>query len=274
MKIFCITITIKILFILTSVLFFSQCSPQDDLPKETQWSASKAPRLSMRKMLHRTIPLKSILGNVAPNSLPPAVNFRIEEHFLSFSDGQIRYLQMKGSRKTTVLLLHGATFRAELWQKLGTMKRLASRGYNVISADLPRHGKSSNPKIHEDLYLSQFIQKLHLHYVVAIGHSYAGRYLLPFLASRPSELVGAVLVSPTGIEKNRKKLASTNTPTLIIWGQRDELIPVRYANVLRSSIPNAQLKILRDAQHECYIDAADAFHETIMKFIYQLRTID
>src|SRR5690606_9902699 len=43
--------------------------------------------------------------------------------------------------------------------------------------------------------------------------------------------------------------AAVQTPTLILWGARDPVAPLRTGHVLRSLIPAAELKIIPDAEH-------------------------
>src|SRR5436305_5509364 len=62
-------------------------------------------------------------------------------------------------------------------------------------------------------------------------------------------------------------IAVTGQPTLIIWGEKDELIPLKYAERLHREIPHSQLVIIPNAKHFALFDAPDAVPELLVDFI-------
>jgi pimeloyl-ACP methyl ester carboxylesterase len=46
-----------------------------------------------------------------------------------------------------------------------------------------------------------------------------------------------------------KRLHRITAPTLLVWGQRDGLVPTIYADEFRSRIPNATVEVLENAAH-------------------------
>jgi pimeloyl-ACP methyl ester carboxylesterase len=46
-----------------------------------------------------------------------------------------------------------------------------------------------------------------------------------------------------------RDLATIATPTLIVWGDRDQFLPVEQAITLYRLLPNAQLAIIPNADH-------------------------
>ena len=56
-------------------------------------------------------------------------------------------------------------------------------------------------------------------------------------------------------------------PTLIIWGEKDQQIPVRYANRLHREIPNSQLVTVPDAGHLILFDAPGAVADALVDFV-------
>ena len=48
----------------------------------------------------------------------------------------------------------------------------------------------------------------------------------------------------------RDQLHRLQAPTLIIWGDKDKVLPLAHAFIGQSSIPNARLHIIRDAGHD------------------------
>ena len=65
-------------------------------------------------------------------------------------------------------------------------------------------------------------------------------------------------------------IAVTGQPTLIIWGEKDEHIPLKYAERLHREIPHSQLVIVPNANHLVLFDAPDAVAEVLVDFIQGL----
>jgi pimeloyl-ACP methyl ester carboxylesterase len=56
-------------------------------------------------------------------------------------------------------------------------------------------------------------------------------------------------------------------PTLIIWGERDPLIPVRHAYEAHERIPGSRLEIFPDAGHFPYLDDPKRFASVVLDFV-------
>jgi pimeloyl-ACP methyl ester carboxylesterase len=56
-------------------------------------------------------------------------------------------------------------------------------------------------------------------------------------------------------------------PTLIVWGERDPLIPVRHAYEAHERIPGSRLEIFPGAGHFPYRDDPRRFAEVLMDFM-------
>jgi pimeloyl-ACP methyl ester carboxylesterase len=65
-------------------------------------------------------------------------------------------------------------------------------------------------------------------------------------------------------------LSRTGQPTLIIWGEKDEQTPLKYAERLHREIPNSQLVTLPNAGHYSIFDAADGVAKAIVEFVRAL----
>jgi pimeloyl-ACP methyl ester carboxylesterase len=56
-------------------------------------------------------------------------------------------------------------------------------------------------------------------------------------------------------------------PTLILWGEKDSIIPVKLAKALQSKIPGAELTILPGIGHMPEIEVPDALHRVMEVFL-------
>jgi pimeloyl-ACP methyl ester carboxylesterase len=64
-------------------------------------------------------------------------------------------------------------------------------------------------------------------------------------------------------------LEQLRVPTLIIHGERDTLVPLRYARDVARRIPGAQLEVLREASHLPYMSHSQAFNAFVGDFLLQ-----
>ncbi|MBW3671716.1 MAG: alpha/beta fold hydrolase [Acidobacteria bacterium] len=62
----------------------------------------------------------------------------------------------------------------------------------------------------------------------------------------------------------RPLLEHLTMPTLLVWGENDPLIPVRYADILRDAIPGSRLEILPRAGHIPMWDRPEEFNRLVM----------
>ncbi len=55
--------------------------------------------------------------------------------------------------------------------------------------------------------------------------------------------------------------------TLIIWGDRDLIIPVKHANIAAAGLPNNQLQIFPNCGHHPYLEYPDRFNRSVLEFL-------
>ncbi len=65
-------------------------------------------------------------------------------------------------------------------------------------------------------------------------------------------------------------LQKTGKPTLLIWGQQDQQVPVQYGERLHREIPNSQLVILPNAGHMALFDDLSGIATALTNFISKL----
>lgn len=65
----------------------------------------------------------------------------------------------------------------------------------------------------------------------------------------------------------RAELASITTPTLIIWGKHDALIPISIGHALQAALPHARFVILPNCGHRPMLAEPEAFSKIILEFL-------
>jgi pimeloyl-ACP methyl ester carboxylesterase len=63
------------------------------------------------------------------------------------------------------------------------------------------------------------------------------------------------------------RLRRITCPTLVVWGERDPLLPLAYAEAYRDGIPRAELEVLADCGHLPHFEQERRFVETVAEFL-------
>lgn len=80
-----------------------------------------------------------------------------------------------------------------------------------------------------------------------------------FLGGDPLRIAGMALVQ----HDFSGQFEQVTMPTLIIWGGRDTIAPLRTGKMLTGLLPNAQLEIIRDAKHVPMLETTDTFNKIV-----------
>ena len=64
-----------------------------------------------------------------------------------------------------------------------------------------------------------------------------------------------------------EKLTNISSPTLIIWGTNDPIIPITFADVFVSSIKNCQFYEMDECGHTPYVQEPEKFASYVLKFL-------
>jgi pimeloyl-ACP methyl ester carboxylesterase len=62
-------------------------------------------------------------------------------------------------------------------------------------------------------------------------------------------------------------LSNIKIPTLVIWGEKDKIVPVRFAHIFKEKIPDSQLKIMPKIGHSPHLEAPEKLSDIIIKFL-------
>ena len=65
----------------------------------------------------------------------------------------------------------------------------------------------------------------------------------------------------------RPKLAQIRVPTLVIWGERDALVPLAFAQQLSEHLRYEQLVVIKGAGHVPMWDRPQEFNRVLMEFL-------
>ncbi|MDQ4105776.1 MAG: alpha/beta fold hydrolase [Actinomycetota bacterium] len=68
-------------------------------------------------------------------------------------------------------------------------------------------------------------------------------------------------------EDVREDLHKIESPTLLVWGENDPLIPPAVGDLLREEIPNSRLALLRSAGHVPMFDRPGDFNAALLAFL-------
>jgi pimeloyl-ACP methyl ester carboxylesterase len=186
------------------------------------------------------------------------------------SEKKIHYLEVGDAAKPHVLLLHGARFDSETWRSLGTLNVLAEAGFHAIALDLPGYGRSEVSPLDPEVFLSEAMAALGLESAVVISPSMSGQFSFPLLIRSPEKVAGFVPVAPAGSDKYLRLLKKVKVPTLVVWGEKDEIIPLQKSDALAAVLEDAKRVILKDAGHPCYLDRPEEFHRELLLFLRSL----
>ena len=103
-----------------------------------------------------------------------------------------------------------------------------------------------------------------------VSPSMSGRFSLPLLVEEPGLVSGFVAVAPVGIPQYAPHLGDPPVPTLLVWGERDMVVPLEQAALLEARWPGSRRLVLPGARHPAYLDEPDAFHRELIAFVESL----
>jgi pimeloyl-ACP methyl ester carboxylesterase len=78
------------------------------------------------------------------------------------------------------------------------------------------------------------------------------------------------IVRDSGLTKNdpsREQLAGISVPTLLLWGDKDELIPLECGQDAATLVPNSELVVLKDVGHIPSVEATKDFVHILSDFV-------
>jgi len=210
----------------------------------------------------------SLLIAMASRADPAPVEIRSQHERVG--NWTLHWLEAGPADGMPVLLLHGAGFDSGTWRQLGTLERLAKEGFHAVALDLPGYGGSPALPPGSAFDLAVFIAAQKLAKPAVLSPSMSGRVALPLVTAHPEKIAGFVAVAPVDLPTYEGALRKLSLPTLILWGERDDVVPVEQAKVLHTWLKHSELVVLKGARHPCYLDRPDEFHAALIQFLRSL----
>lgn len=172
----------------------------------------------------------------------------------------LQLLSMAPGRVASLGLINSAGFGPEVtW----LIRVLATPGIGSFAA---RHPTRVSARIAERVIYadSSLATKERIDHALAIGSQPETGPALHELSRKQA--------TARGVRRQwqRELLAEANKyprPTLITWGDRDRILPVRQLDAARRSFPHAQVRLFRGIGHAPQIECPDEFAELLTGFI-------
>ena len=184
------------------------------------------------------------------------------------------------NKKPFILFFHGFSFSLDDWRKTGTLERVQSLGYPFVALDLPSGKASKSDHISYEKVadcipiIDEFLEKIDAFAAgktIIIGPSMGGGFALVYAIAHPEKVAGLVLVSPSLNSIEEQELENLETPTMLVWGERDNVFPLEeYGKQLKNTLPHAKLVIIKGAGHAAYLDKHEEFNELLSDFLEEL----
>jgi pimeloyl-ACP methyl ester carboxylesterase len=193
-----------------------------------------------------------------------------QSRWLELEGGKVHYLVEGHESGGPVVLLHGASFTSETWNKIGTIKALVAAGRLVYALDLPGFGRSTPSTGSARTWLKSVLDMLQIDRPVLVCPSMSGSYALPLAIEHPLRISGLVAVAPVGILKHEPSLRQIAVPVLAVWGENDDLIPQNQADLLVRSVRVGRKMIIAGGSHAPYMSEPSSFHAELLRFLNEI----
>ena len=214
---------------------------------------------------------------------------RSEEHEEMLAVGNVRLSVKEAGSGPDMILIHGRTLSKEAMDPLFDHYKDT---YHVVSYDVRGHGKTESggectlDDLSDDLV--GLIDAYQLETPVVIGFS-MGSYITLRTAERyPDLFSGIVLIGTRGKGRtsgfsindevaeamqnfdNMTDIAKAGVPALVMTGENDFINPPEEGEKVAEALPDAEFKLVPDAEHEAYDGNPEFVFEQTDRFLEQL----
>jgi pimeloyl-ACP methyl ester carboxylesterase len=172
---------------------------------------------------------------------------------------------------TPVVFLHGLSYTADVWQRIGVTDLLIEKHLPFLALDMPYglktncQPKTRNPETNVQV-LAEAVQSVFGSAVpLLVGASLGGYIALRYAAQFPVK--GLLLVSPAHAlaEDLVQVYSNFRFPVRIIWGSQDNIISGEEMRTLAEKVPDSKLLIYQDASHSAYLSQPELFKRDLLE---------
>ena len=77
------------------------------------------------------------------------------------------------------------------------------------------------------------------------------------------------IVDPGGqrVDASDRLYLAQHVPFMIVWGERDRIIPVEHGRAAHDLVPSSRLEVFEDAGHFPHVDDPQRFLDVLLDFI-------
>ncbi len=179
----------------------------------------------------------------------------MESKFIQTSGGKF-HAQVAGVGKN-VILVHGYSTQVNSWRTWTKNIAPLAEHFCVYAMDMLGYGESDKPEPKPEAQsqadaLVEVFDAEKLATVNLVGLSWGGMITQLVAQKVPARVERLVLVD-SAFDSSPASLSSLRQiqcPTLILWDEEDNVLPVKNAQHLAKAIPNSQLRILTRSERD------------------------
>jgi|UniRef100_A0A7V3RGX8 abhydrolase domain-containing protein 14 len=199
------------------------------------------------------------------------------DRFMVIDGKKVHYLENKVDKaKDTLILLHGKSFNAQTWKTINADDEISGMGINFIAVDYPGWGNSeANERFWPPTekydnaaeFIDIFSNQLKLSKFSLLGASFSGPFVVSFASSHPEKINKLIFVGTVWSEALSSDIKQIDKHSLIIFGEKDEVIPPGTSKKYSDSLKSSQLFIVKNARHALYLDKPEEFFQILKGFL-------
>lgn len=135
----------------------------------------------------------------------------------------------------------------------------------LVGEMLSRPSRAGTEKMLKTFVVDQSVvtdELIDLHYQMATQPGAQQAFLKTLRAAGNLFGQGPALYRPI-----TQQLGAIRSPTLVIWGKEDPVLPVAHTDVAAKGIPNAQIEILAQCGHNPMLEQTEGLTDLLLKFL-------
>ena len=175
--------------------------------------------------------------------------------------------RVEGEGPPKVLLLHGLRSHSGTWRRIVPG---LSREATVVVPSLPSSIGDATPELAE-LYAEQVsavCSDSGVSDAVVVGNSMGGWVAMRLLAKHRNLVSRRVLEDSAGADSDEvARVEGARIPVLIVWGESDDVLPVRLGRELHSKLSRSELRVIAGAGHVPHWETPEAFSRVLGEFL-------